>query len=465
MSPGESQGRRIGELLLADELITGNMLREALAYQKEHGGKIVHALNALGYLSIDDFVNFVGSQPGVASIDLSKYRVPPDVVTLFSREFAAEHEVFPIDKLGKLLTVGMICPLDRNAIKTVEHQTGLRVKPLLCSPDQIRNAIKHYYGGEHKHGPSLTSEKETDESVTSEPSKEQEKGKLKAGLKLEQVVILIRQLDNLPALPETVHRVRESVDDLDITPKEVAGFIAQDPPIAAKVLSVANSAAYGFPNRVDTIELAVALLGLRETFSIVLSSAVMNLFETNKRFDYGRYWETAMNCAAAARIIARAFGKEKEKSVFTAALLHSIGQVALLETVPELYTRVSPTAVGDDLEAEEMRILGMTHAEAGYELATKWGIPEEISIPIRFHKHPELADRFQESVAMVGLAARWSESIGVGEEKKAALEAAKRYVDILGTDEALISAAFDTVKGLDRARFEWEQTEPVAVPH
>jgi hypothetical protein len=88
-------------LLLAAHVITADMLREALAYQKEHGGKIVHALNALGHLSIEDFVNFVGSQPGIASIDLAHYKVPPEAVKLLSREFLEKHEVFPIDKLGK----------------------------------------------------------------------------------------------------------------------------------------------------------------------------------------------------------------------------------------------------------------------------------------------------------------------------------------------------------------------------
>src|SRR5690606_9248970 len=110
----------------------------------------------------------------------------------------------------------------------------------------IRDAIKHYYGGDV----TLASLEEfgfarkESENATApgksqkQPDRKDECEQLNAGLKLEQVAILIRRLDSLPALPETVNRVRESMDDLDITPRQVAGFIVQDPPIAAKVLSV-----------------------------------------------------------------------------------------------------------------------------------------------------------------------------------------------------------------------------------
>jgi HD-like signal output (HDOD) protein len=153
--------------------------------------------------------------------------------------------------------------------------------------------------------------------------------KARAGLKLQNVSEMIRQLTSLPALPETVARVQEALGDVAISPKEVAAFISKDPPVATKVLSVANSPAYGFSSQVSTIELAVALLGLRETYAAVLSAAVLNLFEVGKRFNYRAFWEESMNTAAAARMIAQACGKGTEGGAFTAGLLHDIGRIAL----------------------------------------------------------------------------------------------------------------------------------------
>ena len=82
---------------------------------------------------------------------------------------------------------------------------------------------------------------------------------------------------------------------------DIASVISLDPPIAAKVLSVANSAAYGFPNRVESLSLAVTLMGLRETYSIVLSAAVLDMFETSRHFDYEAFWMASVCCAAAGR--------------------------------------------------------------------------------------------------------------------------------------------------------------------
>ena len=134
--------RRIGELLVDSGLIQKEQLQEGLALQAAKGGKIVETLISLGYLNAEAFVSFLARQPGVASIDLSKYEIPRELIGLIPREMAVKHEIFPIDRLGRLLTVGMVCPLDSATVKDIEERTGLRVKPLLCAPNDIRAAIE-----------------------------------------------------------------------------------------------------------------------------------------------------------------------------------------------------------------------------------------------------------------------------------------------------------------------------------
>ena len=121
------------------------MLDEALQVQRNNGGKVVEVLVSLGHLKIDDFINFLSRQPGIASIDLVHYQIPRTITELIPKELAVKHEVFPIVKMGKLLTIGMACPLDSATIAHIEEATGLRVKPILCSQHDIRIAIKNYY--------------------------------------------------------------------------------------------------------------------------------------------------------------------------------------------------------------------------------------------------------------------------------------------------------------------------------
>ncbi len=137
--------KRIGELLVDDGLVTGLDLAKALLHQRECGGKIIDILVALGAIDPDAVVDFLGRQPGIPSLMLCNYDVKRDVVSLVPKELAVKHEVFPIETLGRVLTLGMVCPLDKAAISELEKITQHKVRPILCLPEDIRSAINRYY--------------------------------------------------------------------------------------------------------------------------------------------------------------------------------------------------------------------------------------------------------------------------------------------------------------------------------
>jgi type IV pilus assembly protein PilB len=90
-------------------------------------------------------VGFLGHQPGIPSIKLCNYEVSRDVISLVSRELAVKHEVFPLETLGRVLTLGMVCPLDRVAIWELETATNFKIRPILCLAEDIQAAINRYY--------------------------------------------------------------------------------------------------------------------------------------------------------------------------------------------------------------------------------------------------------------------------------------------------------------------------------
>lgn len=419
--------------MVEEGLITETQLKEALDLQAKQGGKVVENLISLGALNWSQFVAFLARRPGVASIDLSNYEIAPDLVSLVPREFAVKHEVFPIDRLGRLLTLGMACPLDSAAIHELEAATGLRVKPLLCDVRDIHRAIKRYYPTPGE-GPPVSPTAARDEQAAA----------LEASLKLSHVTELIRRIDSLPALPETVHRVREAMVDPKSSIRDVANIIAMDPPVAAKVLSVANSAAYGFPQRVDDITLAVSLMGLREAYSIVLSVSVIDLFGKSKYFDYKMFWIESLCCAAAARIVANSCGRRTMIGVFCAGLLHDIGRVALSEVAPERYAKVDAKLHGRDLLLAEQQIVGLAHTEAGYELGWHWQLPSDISEAMRFHHTPENATQATELVAIVAVADSMVRTAdGDVSENEAFFEENKNTLATLGLDRETAEAMLE----------------------
>ena len=413
--PNAIRRRRIGELLVDANVISQTQLNEALRIQEEKGGRVVNALIMLGHLTPQQFIHFLAKQPGVAGIEISNCGISRELIALVPKKFATEHEVFPIDKLGKLLTIGMVCPLDTGTIQELETLTGLRVKPLLCSPDDIRMAINKYYPSDlpysemdkdtGKTGASIAAAAAASAAAQAMPEAMDD---FAGSLKLGSIVTLIRQINSLPALPETVQRVREAMSSPNVSVASVGKLIAGDPPVAARILSVANSALYGFAHRVNSLDLAVSLMGLRETYAIVLSMSVINLLESAKKPHYKKYWETSLFAADAGNSLYRLYSEAggttlSRGALFSACLLQDIGRLALTEVSPKLYAMVSQTANGHELLQSEEKVVGLTHQEAGFELASHWSLPPDISNAIRFHHNPERAGEFSEIVAFVAL--------------------------------------------------------------
>ena len=388
--------RRIGRLLIDEGIIEPEHLKNALEVQAERGGKIVETLIHLGYVDASTMSGFLISRPGVASIELEQYRVPKELCDLIPREYALENEVFPIDRLGTSFTVAMAFPIDIATIHKLEEMTGLNVNALLCNAHDIRAAIRRYY-------PSP-------ESAQATPWEEVTRAQIETGLKIENVAQMMRHIDCLPTLPQTVQQVQEATADPDTSMRDIADIVANDPAISAKLLRLANSAAYGFLSRIDNVHSAITLLGMRETYMAVLSSAVIDLTEASRHFDHEGYWKGSMFAAAAARNIASAGGHKRKAGVFTAGLLADIGRFALAEVAPIRYLKIGQDLMGQELAAAEEKDLGIGHPEAGHILAIHWNMPEEISEPIRFHHRPELAKIHPDLTAMVALATVMSDA-------------------------------------------------------
>ena len=405
---GEQAKRRIGELLIEEGLITPDQLQEALTKQKEHGGKVVENLISLQHLDAHVFLRFLSRQPGVASIDLLNYTIPKEIIALVPTDFALKHEVVPIDKLGRDLTVGMACPLDGASIGELEKTTGLRVRPLLVSMNDVRVALKRYYA------PKETAPTQVYDVGLARTGRDMDTlAKVESALTLEGIMALVRDVKALPALPETVKHVREAMNDPHSSTKDVAAYIARDPALSAKMLSLANSAGYGFSQKVETVEMATTLLGLRETYSIVLSSAVINYFDQSKTFDYPEYWRKSTICATAARHIAEATGYRQPASAFTAGLLHDIGRLVFAEIMPERYTVITQTLMDKEVVAAEEQHFGVGHPELGFVLAKEWNLPDDVAQAIRLHHRPhEAGSGTQDIVNMVALASMMTDAYG-----------------------------------------------------
>ncbi len=426
-----SKRKRVGELLIEDKLITEEQLKDALELQAEKGGKTFQVLISLGYLDKNDLHEFLSRQSGVAAIALANYEIPKDIVTLIPAIIAKENLVLPIDKLGKLLTVAMACPLDEATIAALEEATGLRVKPMLARLEDIDAAIERYYPSKE------AMEKRQAASFSfAMPEPEKKASKLPVPPKNELTERLTR-LDSLPTFSDAANKLTKAVEESEKSIREIAKILGKTPSVSSRILSVANISAYGMPERVTSIELASALLGVDGVCDVITDYKLSGAVRDSGSFDQKLFHRDAVLCASASRELAASCNGNLSGVAYTAGLLHDLGRLALAECYPDHYARLDQTLCGKKLLEAEKQVLGMDHSEAGYLLAREWRLPVEICLSLRFHHDPASAKESEQIVALVALASLMTEfSINQENGGKAEPFSSKEMLKKLGLDEA-----------------------------
>ncbi len=140
---------KIGDLLVKENLITQQQLKEALEYQRVHGGRLGHCLIKLGFVTDDEITAILSRQYGVPSINLSFFDVEPGVVKLIPVETAQKYQIMPLSRVGSTLTIAMIDPTNVFAMDDIKFMTGFNIEPVVASETAIRESIDKYYGTTH----------------------------------------------------------------------------------------------------------------------------------------------------------------------------------------------------------------------------------------------------------------------------------------------------------------------------
>ncbi len=153
--------KRLGELLLEGGKISQAELDEAVALRKVEGGFIGQILARLGYVTQEIVASCLVKQCKIPHLSLLDYDIGVDVLSLVPKEICAKHKLLPIDKLGRILTVAMVDPLDLDALQEVRDVCPeLRIKPIMCNWDHFNLVAAKVLGekGKGKGGATMTAD-------------------------------------------------------------------------------------------------------------------------------------------------------------------------------------------------------------------------------------------------------------------------------------------------------------------
>ncbi|HET6670092.1 MAG TPA: type IV-A pilus assembly ATPase PilB [Pyrinomonadaceae bacterium] len=137
---------KLGEILVRENLISAQHLREALDYQREHGGRLGYNLVKLGLVTDDMITAVLSRQYGIPSVNLDLFKIDEAVLRLIPQEVAQKYSVIPLSRVGATLTLAMVDPTNVFAMDDIKFMTGLNVEPVVVAEVSIQQAIAKYYG-------------------------------------------------------------------------------------------------------------------------------------------------------------------------------------------------------------------------------------------------------------------------------------------------------------------------------
>lgn len=201
---------------------------------------------------------------------------------------------------------------------------------------------------------------------------------------------------DISTIKSVVSGIVQIIDDPKSNAKDLKKIIDIDPPLAARVLKLANSAYYSPRCRICDILQAVMFIGFDALKELVLSQKVCNLFQGTEAFEgYSRrlLWKHSIAVALLSKTIYRREFGEKGDVAYVAGLLHEIGIIIedqLLQ--PEFRKALSASRQRRlNLFQAEKEVLGLHHSTIGGALAENWNLSPALTAAIAHHHHPETA--------------------------------------------------------------------------
>ena len=222
----------------------------------------------------------------------------------------------------------------------------------------------------------------------------------------------VENISSIPTIPSVLKQLSAIIENPKISLNEISNFVSQDPALTTKILQMVNSALYGFPGRISSVNHAVMLLGLNVVKGLLLSVSV---FEIMHKAMIGLR-EHSIGVAIVSREIARKKGLKEPEEVFVAGLLHDVGKVILTLAWPEEYDRTVREAesAGIAIFDAERNQFSETHAAVAGWLSEKWHFPKKLCECIANHHRPQTSALAPLETAMVHTADVIVKARGIG---------------------------------------------------
>ncbi|MCE5335306.1 MAG: HDOD domain-containing protein [Desulfobacteraceae bacterium] len=208
------------------------------------------------------------------------------------------------------------------------------------------------------------------------------------------LVKTVSAIESLPSLPSLYTELVKALNAPDVSMSMIGEMISKDVGVCAKLLQLVNSAYFGLPTRVSNPQKAVSLLGLELVKSLVLTVSIFSYYDHPGSMGHAveTLWNHGLQTGMFSRCMAArsGVGKDRTDDAFVAGLLHDVGKLILMETMPDRYLEAARLAEREHCSSceAERSILGTTHGPIGAYLLGIWGLPDSIVHAAAYHHAP-----------------------------------------------------------------------------
>lgn len=219
---------------------------------------------------------------------------------------------------------------------------------------------------------------------------------------------LAAEVEQLFTLPELYFKLRQILDAPQSTVEDVAGLLAQDPNLSARILRLVNSAFFGFATEIDSITRAVNIMGFAQIHDLVLTVSTINAFHQVDRhlIDMKSFWINSLMTATLAKLMARQCNIVDTDRLFVSGILHDVGHLVLYSQLPsyseQLLTRAKDEQIA--IGVLEQQTYGFDYAQVGGALLQRWKLPSCFHESISRHTHVDGEQPYAVESAILQLA-------------------------------------------------------------
>ena len=207
----------------------------------------------------------------------------------------------------------------------------------------------------------------------------------------EEINRLLDQYREIPPMPHVMVKALEVIKNPKSGARELGDIMSVDQAMSAKVLSLVNSAFYGFRQQITSVNKAIVILGMMRAKNIVMSLALKPMMSGHGSREL---WEHSIKCAVAAEYLAGQYRVINPDDAFVIGFMHDIGKMLMASKDPVKYSKIKYIAQQDpnqDINALEKSILGVNHCELGAMISKRWSLPVVLTNCIKYHHTPWLS--------------------------------------------------------------------------